>query len=347
VLISGIINPMKLPSISIVIPTLNAEKYLKECLDSIDKQDYPKEKIELIIADGGSKDRTLRISKLFKAKIYANPLKTGEAGKAVGLRHAKNELVAFIDSDNILPENSWMRKMVEPFSDASIVGSEPIEYTYRKSDGFITRYCALLGMNDPLCLFLGNYDRYSYLTRKWTGLPVEYIDRKSWLQLRLYNQNIPTIGANGTIFRRSILMKNRLNKDYLFDIDILASMVMMHEVQFAKVKIGIVHVFCSDSVFTFIKKQNRRIKDFLYFTSINARHYPWKRQNKKGYIVFIIYCLIIIPLIIQSLIGYAKKRDSAWFFHVPACYITLFVYVYSYLVLSLKPRMTIMNRASW
>ncbi|MDO8727305.1 MAG: hypothetical protein Q7J35_14640 [Candidatus Methanoperedens sp.] len=49
--------------------------------------------------------------------------------------------------------------MTEPFQDREIAGTEPLYYNYRKEDGYITRYCAMLGMNDPLCLFLGNYDR--------------------------------------------------------------------------------------------------------------------------------------------------------------------------------------------
>lgn len=43
----------KFPSISILIPTLNAASVLEGCLKSIVKQNYPKEKIEIIIADGG------------------------------------------------------------------------------------------------------------------------------------------------------------------------------------------------------------------------------------------------------------------------------------------------------
>jgi len=55
---------MEYPKVSILIPTLNAESVLDECLRSIEMQDYPKDKIELIIADGGSKDKTLEIAML-------------------------------------------------------------------------------------------------------------------------------------------------------------------------------------------------------------------------------------------------------------------------------------------
>src|SRR3989338_8867906 len=153
------------PTISVITPTLNAGKVLEAELKSIREQDYPQEKIEIIIADGGSTDSTIDIAKRFDAKIVENHLKTGEAGKAVGVKHAQGDLVALIDSDNILPDPTWLRSMVQPFlDDPNIVASEPWRYTYRKEGGFIERYCALLGMNDPIVLFYGNYDRLSTLT---------------------------------------------------------------------------------------------------------------------------------------------------------------------------------------
>jgi len=68
------------------------------------------------------------------------------------VKHAKNEIIALIDSDNILPSGDWLSRMIEPFQDREIAGTEPLDYTYRKEDGYTTRYCAMLGMNDPLCL---------------------------------------------------------------------------------------------------------------------------------------------------------------------------------------------------
>lgn len=316
----------KLPSISVLIPTLNTAKVLDFCLKSIAKQNYPKEKTEVIIADGGSTDKTLEIAQKYGAKIYKNPLKTGEAGKAVALKKAKNELIALIDSDNVLPDKNWLKRMVELFSDPKIIGSEPWEFTYRKQDGFIDRYCALIGMNDPLCLFLGNYDKRSVLTGKWTGLPIKQEDKGGWIKAELEPPNLPTIGANGTILRRKILIDSGLVGDYLFDIDIIAQLASKKPVKFAKVKTGIIHLYCGGDIKKFIRKQKRRIRDYLYYQKIGVRKYPWRQQNKLGLLKFILSCITVLPLVYQSIKGCLKKPDSAWFFHPLACWGTLLVY---------------------
>jgi len=314
------------PTISVLIPTLNAASVLGSCLKSVVNQDYPPERIEIVIADGGSTDKTLVIAKKYKAKIYSNPLKTAEAGKAVALKKAKNEIVALIDSDNFLPDKNWLKRMVEPFADKEIIGSESWQFTYRRKDGFIDRYCALIGMNDPLCHFLGNYDRLNTLTGQWTSLPVKQEEKEGWLKVTIQPPLIPTIGANGTLIRRQTLAKSKLVGDYLFDIDIIAQLASKKVVKFAKVKIGIIHLYCGSNIKKFIRKQKRRIKDYLYYQKIGVRKYPWQQQNKWGLLKFIFSCATIIPLVYQSLRGCFKKPDSAWFFHPLACWLTLWVY---------------------
>lgn len=316
----------RLPTISVLIPTLNASRVIEKCLKAISVQDYPPQKVEIIIADGGSKDKTVEIANKYGVRIYNNPLKTGEAGKAVAFKKAKNEIIALIDSDNILPFSDWFKKMVEPFADSEIIGSEPWAYTYRKKDGFVDRYCALIGMNDPLCHFLGNYDRLNTLTNKWTGLKIEQKDKKGWLSLILKPGSLPTIGANGTMMRREVLLKSGLINNYLVDIDILAFLVNQQPVKFAKVKTSIVHLYCGSSIYKFYKKQLRRIRDYMYHQKQNDRQYPWASHNRRGLLKFIFSGVIIVPLIYQSVKGYIRKPDSAWFFHPLACLMSLGLY---------------------
>lgn len=327
------------PSISVIMPTLNAGRVLGACLRAIRAQDYPQDLVEIIVADGGSQDETVAVAKSFGAQVYDNPLKTGEAGKAVALQHARGELVALIDSDNILPQSDWLLRMTTPFADPEIIGAEPLEYTWRPQDGFITRYCALLGVNDPLVFFLGNYDRLSQLSGVWTELELEQKDRGDYLEITLHRGLLPTIGANGTLLRRRLLEGYKIG-DYFFDIDFLYDLVNRAGEEslkkFAKVKIGIVHLYCGSDVFQFVRKQKRRVKDYLYYEKIGIRKYPWRvfswsSLRGRGVIFFIFANLTVLPLFWQSLMGFGKKRDWAWFFHPLACWITLVIYGYNWL----------------
>ena len=270
-------DTIRLPSISVIIPTLNAGSVLEKCLKSITIQKYPKKHVEIIIGDGGSSDTTLHLAEKYHAKVIFNPLRTAESGKAAAITEAKNDLIALIDSDNILPNSHWFQDLVTPFKDKEIIVSEPIEYTYRKKDPFLTRYFALLGMNDPICLFIGNYDRLCGITGKWTGLKFEEEDRGAYLKVILNHEPIPTIGANGTLFRREILQAALKDSDYLFDIDILVKIIREKgSVKIAKVKTGIIHTFVENDTGKFFRKQLRRINDLSFHKSKKNRDTDWE-----------------------------------------------------------------------
>ena len=311
--------------ISFVIPTLNSERTLEMCLRAITAQNLSREHYEIVIADAGSSDRTREIARECGVDIIVdNPLKTGEAGKSAGILVATGDLIALVDSDNILPDERWLERMIAPFDDPKIVASEPISYTVRSGDPDLTRYFALLGMNDPICLFTGNYDRLCAITGKWTGLDVAQQDRGDYLELTLSEATLPTIGANGFVFRRSLL-EHVDWEPYFFDIDVVHQAVRAGLNRVAKVKTGIVHLYCA-RLSDFSRKQRRRIRDFLYFTAENQRTYPWARQRRMGIVWFALATLFVIPVLAQALRGYARKPDRAWRYHLPVCWITLWIY---------------------
>ena len=96
---------MSLSSISIVIPTLNSEKILQECLGSIVNQDYPKNTIETIVIDAKYTDGTLeiaqvlikRLRKVIKPRIV-NKFRTGD------IRHCFADISRIKDSLDFRPE---------------------------------------------------------------------------------------------------------------------------------------------------------------------------------------------------------------------------------------------------
>lgn len=81
--------------LSIIIPTLNEEKYLSRLLDSIEQQSYSD--YEVIIADANSTDRTQEIAKRFGAKIVSGGMPA--VGRNAGAQVACGEFLLFLDAD--------------------------------------------------------------------------------------------------------------------------------------------------------------------------------------------------------------------------------------------------------
>jgi glycosyltransferase involved in cell wall biosynthesis len=314
---------LHLPSISIIIPTYNSEKVLPLCLKSIENQDYPKHKLEIIVVDGGSSDRTVDIARKFGVdKMLKNPLRTGEAGKAVGVEAAENEIIAFIDSDNVLDGKDWLKRMVRPFQDSEIVGSEPVYYGYSSKDPIIIRYCSLIGADDPLTIYLGFYGRHSFLRERWTDIALEISDEGSYYKITLNPGVIPTMGANGFLVRACVLKKTNY-EPFLFDVDTIYELIELGYNKFARVKTGIFHLYALTST-QYIRKTYRRIRDYYKYHGV--RRYPWTKFNKSKLLKFLLGVLTLIPLFRDSVKGYRRKPDVAWFLHWFLCLLTVLVY---------------------
>src|SRR3989344_6082780 len=96
--------------LSIIIPTYNGGKILKECLESIYSQDYPKENYEVLIIDGRSTDNTREIAKKFPVKLIDNPARVEEPARINAIKISEAEIVALVDQDNIFVGKDFLRK---------------------------------------------------------------------------------------------------------------------------------------------------------------------------------------------------------------------------------------------
>ena len=349
---STVESPHSKPFVSVLIPTLNAERTLDACLKSIRVQKYPRERLQIIIADGGSTDTTLAIARKHGVdKIVPNPLKTGEAGKAEAAKAADGDVFALIDSDNILPSPDWLERMTAPFALEDIIASEPLEYTCRPDDPELTRYFALLGMNDPLCLFIGNYDRISAVSGKWTGIDIDSEDCGDWMRVRICaGRQIPTLGANGFLIRRKALVYVKW-EPYWFDVDVVRDAARSSPggfINVAKVKCGIVHLYCR-TLEEFSRKQKRRVRDFLYFSPDRKRS-PIPGEKARlilGIIKFTLATVTVVPLLVQRRIGNRTRPDDAWRMHLPVCFITLKQYSLGAIRKILGLKQTPLSRENW
>jgi glycosyltransferase involved in cell wall biosynthesis len=298
----------------------------------------------VVIVDAGSTDETLEIARHFEVeRILENRLTTGEAGKAVGLKAAEGDLLLSLDSDNVIVGSDWFRRMVEPFLDPDVMSAQALYWDYRREDHFITRWAALTGVGDPLALYIGNYDHYSYLTGRWTDYPHHAEQRDGWLRVTIDPRWVPTIGANGYLVRREALAQVPFG-DYFFDIDFFHDLVQLGMNTIALVDVPIRHYF-SDSVSRFYLKTRRRVDDFYFFSGRGLRSYPWTSGNKRGVARFVGSTLLVVPQLVDIGRGFRHRPDRAWLFHLPACWITLVVYATGAIRGRLRP--TMLDRRGW
>lgn len=315
-------------SVSIVIPTLNSEAVLGNCLSSIRSQNYSQSAIQIVVVDGGSSDRTVEIAESFGAMVLNNPLRTAEAAKALGCTMSSGDIVAFIDSDNVLSGDDWLETMLAPFSDQLIDASEPLGWDIRYGGlSFIDKYCALTGVNDPFCLYLGNYGRFSYLTSRWTDYEFDTFPGAGYFWFTITpGDRVPTMGANGFLIRRCVLGEV-IGGPLLFDIDLIGELVAARGMlNIARVYTTIAHLYARDWL-QYYRKAQRRARDFYYYSESGDRSYPWHELARGSAVLFVLDSVLVVPGCIQAFKGYRKVPDSSWSFHPIACFLTALAYV--------------------
>ncbi len=107
--------------VSIIVPVKNQGDLLENFLKSVDKLNYPKGKIEVIIADGRSTDNTRKTALEYGAKVVDNPKQTVGPGRNIAFKKARGEIIAFSDADCLVDKN-WLKNSLKYFSNPKIAG---------------------------------------------------------------------------------------------------------------------------------------------------------------------------------------------------------------------------------
>ena len=323
-----------LPKLSIIIVTLNNDQVLPFCLESIFKQNYPRESIEYINVDGGSIDNSSRLMQEAGFKIIKSPVANAESQRAIGLREAKNEIVVYIDADIYIPNSEWLKQMVEPFlENKDVVYSQTLHYTYRKQDSLFNRYCALFGMNDPVAYYVGRPDRLSWQSDEWKiGKIIR--DRKNYYIVEFNKKNLPTVGCNGIMVKREILLNNaKSDPDNFLHIDVYVDLIENGFNKFAIVKNDVVHA-TAYSLKNLIKKRTAFLT--YYFNQTTPRRYAIYDSSKFldnwKMFLFIMYTVTIFKPLWDGFRGFARIRDFAWFIHPIVCWAFLYAYGMAYIL---------------
>lgn len=112
-------------TISIIVPVYNSEKTIQKCIDSIQAQELPQSwKMEILVIDNNSSDRSLEVLKQFTAiKILNEKEQSPSAARNKGLKKSSGELVAFIDSDVYLAPK-WVLQSILKITSGPYAGGQ-------------------------------------------------------------------------------------------------------------------------------------------------------------------------------------------------------------------------------
>lgn len=298
--------------ISFVIPTLNAEFFLQDCLQSIRKQTYPQRLIEIVIVDGGSTDNTIRIAKSFDARIIKNTKVFQEPGKTLGTAHATGEIIFYVDADNILVETKWLENILEPFiTEKNITGLIPQTVPDMQSHP-IDRYFGYL-FTDPFTWFV--YGK-SANPRNYNSIYKPIKKTNNYCVYQFHSNQLPLFG-----FAQGVgVIKSLGHGAGGYSDDMLSGVyAMLHGKYFAYVPGSTLYHHHILTMKEYINKYTWRVKNNLQQryknVGIKLRTPYFSRIRKLRMYLFLPYALLIIPATIDSIFLSIKHKTTIMLIH--------------------------------
>lgn len=236
-------RPIIYPEISLIIPVYNSAKTLRACINSIDKSDYPNEKIRIFLVNNEGKDDSFRVfsecQKEFPTLLmqWLNSKQGKSKALNMALFNSEGKYIVHIDSDGVL-EPSALKNMVNMFE---------CDDTIECVTGAI--------MIDPTLV-----ERYDWIFPKLFR-KLEYMEyAQAFLAGRNYaseTNSIYTLSGAFSAFKKSVVLKSQLyNTDTICEDTQIT--FQMQRIQHKKVKICENAIFMVDPVDDFDKLYTQR-----------------------------------------------------------------------------------------
>ena len=111
----------KLPSVSVVVPAFDAARTITDCVRSLTALEYPRDLLEIIVVDNGSRDRTRALLESFgeAIRIVDEPRRGPAAARNAGVRSARGDVIAFTDADCTV-DPRWLLPLVGALEDPGV-----------------------------------------------------------------------------------------------------------------------------------------------------------------------------------------------------------------------------------
>lgn len=306
----------QLPSVCVGMISFNDAHLIKGALDSIFSQDYPTDKLSVLVVDGGSTDGTLDIARSTRAQVICRPdLKDKPYLRGDMLWSIPDADILFsFSADNRFMERNALKNMVRPFDDPEIAGVGTFRYGWRQGDPALCRYFALIGGGDTIAVALGTADRSPYDVNGWT-LRGTARDCGTYFKLTFAedSSSMPTVGFNGFAYRKKHLDAVGGVK---FGLLMEASLELVRAgYKFAMVKNAHVVHLLADNLVSFVRRRVHWARVYSADNLPRTYHVFDPKRDKLKILLITLGFLTIIPALIRSFKGYLRFRDPAWFLH--------------------------------
>jgi len=298
-------SPENPPRISFIMPTLNAEAILENCLASIARQNYPREKMEIILADARSTDRTRDIAKKFGAIVLDDDGKNMEEGKRLALRHATGEFIVFVDADNEITHADYIELAVKALQkNPQALGVESYYLPSPKMSSFCAYITHLLHISDPIAWLMSANPKLVARdgeVERWT-LPE--------------NTFSYPLGANGFVYRRADLQSVQADEKFQ-DTHVALFLMKNGKREWLRIRGRGVHHYYVQSLWSFVKKRRRATVHFLRVQE--EMPVNWMREKPPVTLwLAAFYCVTYFGPAYHTLRGIFRDGDARWLWHLLA-----------------------------
>ena len=144
-----------LPLVSTIIPCRNEEKFIGMCLDSIIANDYPKDRLEVLVVDGMSEDGTKKIIEIYEKQyqyinFLENPKKITPFAFNIGIKNSKGEVIMIMGAHTAY-EKDYISKCIKYLReyDADNIGG--IMLSLPRNDSLIGKAIAI-ALSNKFCV---------------------------------------------------------------------------------------------------------------------------------------------------------------------------------------------------
>ncbi len=311
---------MKRPLISFITPMKEQDFRVIKLFESIKRQNYPQDRIELIITDGGSNPEVLKACKKYGAQIYHNPKGYAEGagmGKDQGIWKATGEFVVIAESDLELIGDNWINDMLKPFEEhKDLFGSVPRLYV-NPQDNMTNRYLSYVGV-DPFAIYRSLEGQLTFNKH----LKKEHHDHYDVLEL---DPKEPLcMGSNGFMFRRSLIKEVG---DYAQDIEFIARLAKKGHTKFAVVEHARIWHKNVKSFKDFLRKRVKWMQNYLKSYIFEKKEFNWI-DNKLYFFLYTFKNLLFVPSFLNGINKAIEYRDTAWLLHGPLVFLSTLVNIY-------------------